>query len=80
MEIARGYEAASFHRIIRCVGRGFLQEAVIAVPTAVGVATPVTTPEPTAGWNPELADKDSQHAPCSSPGGHSHPPVQTGAP
>ena len=44
MEIARGYEAASFHRIIRCVGRGFLQEAVIAVPTAVGVATPVTTP------------------------------------
>ena len=48
MEIARGYEAASFHRIIRCVGRGFLQEAVIAVPTAVAaavaVATPVTTP------------------------------------
>ena len=44
MEIARGYEVASFHSIIRYVGRGFLQEAVIAVPTAVGVATPVTTP------------------------------------
>lgn len=47
-EIARDYEVASFHSIIRCVGRGFLQEAVIAVPTAVAaavaVATPVTTP------------------------------------
>ena len=40
MEIARDHEVASFHSVIRCVGHGFLQEAVIAVP----VATPVTTP------------------------------------
>ena len=29
--------------------------------------TPVTTPDPEAGWNPEPADKGSQHAPLLEP-------------
>lgn len=29
--------------------------------------TPVTTPDPAAGWNSEPADKDSQHAPLLEP-------------